>query len=85
MLSAELETEQEQTEGIEKFIAKVRKLTKPKELTAEIVHEFIEKVVIHQSVKLDGKQRTQEIEIHYNGVGIVEDDTDTTKSKNNAA
>jgi len=86
-LTAELETEQEQTEGIEKFIAKVRKLTKPKELTAEIVHEFIEKVVIHQSVKLDGKQRTQQIEIHYNGVGIVEDDSDTTKpnSKENAA
>ena len=89
MLTTELETEQEQTEGIEKFVAKVRKLTKPKELTAEIVHEFIEKVVIHQSIKTDKNgdkiKRTQQIEIHYNGVGIVGDYTDTTKSKNNAA
>jgi len=80
-LTAELETEQEQTEGIEKFITKVRNLTEPKELTAELVNEFIEKIVIHQSVKSADKKRTQEIIIYYNGVGIIEDDTGTSKSK----
>jgi len=80
-LTAELEIEQEQTDGVEKFIAKVRNVTEPKELTPELVHEFIEKIVIHQSEKVSGKQRTQKIIIYYNGVGIIEDDTNTSKSK----
>jgi len=80
-LTIEVETAQDQTEGIEKFIAKVRNLTKPKELTPELVHEFIEKIVIYQSEKLPDKKRTQQIDIYYNGVGIIEDNPDTSKSK----
>jgi len=86
-LTAELEVEQEQTEGVEKFIAKVRNLTELKELTSELVNEFIEKIVIHQAEVSAEKQRTQQIDIYYNGVGIIEEDnSDTSKSpKENAA
>ena len=63
-------------------------MTQPQELTSELVHEFIEKIVIHQSVKSPDKKRTQQIDIYYNGVGIIEEDSSDTskfKSKKNAA
>ena len=41
------------------------------ELSAEIVQEFIQKIVIHQKVKIDGV-KTQQVDIYYNGVGHIE-------------
>ena len=41
-----------------------------KELTPELVHEFIEKIVVHAPKYLDGK-RYQLIDIYFYGVGIV--------------
>jgi len=46
-----------------------------------LVHEFIEKIIIYQSEKLSDKKRTQQIDIYYNGVGIIEDNPDTSKLK----
>lgn len=42
----------------------MRKYTEISELTPEIMHEFIEKIVVHEPEKIDGK-RTQRIEIFY--------------------
>ena len=53
---------------------KVRKITDLKELTPELVHEFIEKIVVFQPKYVDG-QRVQVIDIYFNGVGIVEEMT----------
>ena len=55
---------------VQTFVEKVKKQTTPTELTSELVHEFIEKILVHKPEKINGK-RYQEIEIHYNGVGIV--------------
>ena len=41
-----------------------------KELTAELVKEFIEKIVVLKPVYIDGK-RHQSVDIYYNGVGII--------------
>ena len=35
----------------------------------EIVHEFIEKIVVSKSEKVDG-QRYQRVDIHYNTIGL---------------
>ena len=51
-----------------KFIDLVRKYLHITELTPQILNEFIDKVTVHQAVKVDGKRR-QDIEVYFNGVG----------------
>lgn len=75
-LKEELSKAQEATENAEKFMKVVRKHTSFEELTPTLLREFVEKIVIHESVALDGKRRgklrRQEIEIYYSFVGKVE-------------
>lgn len=52
----------------EKFLKLVRKHTDIKELTAEILREFVEKVYVYQSERVDGK-KVQRIKIIYNCIG----------------
>ena len=52
------------------FISNVKKYTEITELTPEILNELIEKILIHQSKKVNGK-KVQEIDIYYRGVGII--------------
>ena len=69
-LKAFLSTETDKTDNLQKFIAKVKKVTSPTELTPELVNEFIEKIVVSSPHYLDGK-RYQLIDIQYKGVGII--------------
>ena len=75
-LQEELSKAQEATENAEKFMKVVRKHTSFEELTPTLLREFVEKIVIHESVAFDrkrrGKLRRQEIEIYYSFVGKVE-------------
>ena len=75
-LREELSKAQEATENAEKFMNVVRRHTTIEELTPTLLREFVEKIVIHESVALDGKRRgklrRQEIEIYYSFVGKVE-------------
>lgn len=54
------------------FIKKVKAMSKPTELTAELVNDFIEKIVVSKPVYIEGK-RHQTIDIYYNGVGMIEE------------
>lgn len=65
-----LEHETDKSDSLQRFIDKVKHVTQLTELTPEIVHEFIEKVVISKPEYIDGK-RHQSLEIYYNGMGIV--------------
>lgn len=65
-----LETETDKTESLQKFIVKVKKITELKELTPELIHEFIDKIIVYAPRYLDGK-RVQLMDIYYNGVGIL--------------
>ena len=75
-LQEELSKATEATENAEKFMKVVRGHTSFEELTPTLLREFVEKIVIHESVALDGKRRgklrRQEIEIYYSFVGKVE-------------
>ena len=75
-LREELSKVQEATENAEKFMNVVRRHTTIEELTPTLLREFVEKIVVHESVALDGKRRgklrRQEIEIYYSFVGKVE-------------
>ncbi|MBR3436380.1 MAG: DUF4368 domain-containing protein [Lachnospiraceae bacterium] len=65
-----LETETDKTENMQKFVEKVKRLTEIKELTPELIHEFIDRIVVHAPRYLDGK-RHQLIDIYYSSVGII--------------
>lgn len=69
-LSKDIENTEKKDTDVTRFISNVKKYTEITHLTAEILNELIEKIVIHQQEKIDGK-KTQEIDIYYRGVGII--------------
>ena len=69
MLETELETTTDKADDLQKFIQRARQVTRLTELTPELVHEFIEKIVVYQPEKLDGKRR-QRVDIYYNTIGL---------------
>lgn len=60
--------EKENSVNVDRFLALVRKYTDVKELTAEIIREFVEKIYVHQSERIDG-QKVQRIRIVWNCIG----------------
>jgi hypothetical protein len=71
-LEALLEEEKNGRDNARRFLKLVKKYTDISELTAEIVRVFIDRIVIHQFVGY-GKNRTQEIDIYYNFIGLLKD------------
>ena len=69
-MQAFLETETDKTENLQRFLDKVKKLTEIKELTPELIHEFIDRIVVYAPKYLDGK-RYQVVDVCYSGVGIL--------------
>ena len=65
-----LETETDKTENLQRFIAKVKLLTEIKELTPELIHEFMDRIVVYAPKYLNGK-RYQVVNGYYSGVGIL--------------
>lgn len=63
-LTAYIETAEQKSSDVTAFIQAVQKYERITELTPEIMHELIEKIVVHAPDKSSG-HRTQEIEIHY--------------------
>ena len=52
----------------DKFIEIVKRHTNFDELTPTMIHEFIEKIIVHEAVKDDG-ERTQRVDIYLNFIG----------------
>lgn len=69
-LETDLQNAKEQDGKISVFLKTVRKYKKITKLTSEILHEFIEKIIVHQCKVVDGR-RQQKIEIVYNCVGCI--------------
>lgn len=63
------EGEQERYD-LNQFLKNVRKYTDPETLTAEMVNELIDKIIVHAPDKSSG-HRKQKIEIYYKAVGII--------------
>jgi hypothetical protein len=53
------------------FLAIVKRYTRMKKLTPEILREFVDKIVVHQRQKVGGVDE-QKVEIFYNCVGKIE-------------
>ena len=52
------------------FLTAVKKYTRMKKLTPEILREFVDKIIVHHRQRVDGVYE-QKIEIFYNCVGTV--------------
>ena len=68
-MEARLDATTDKAADLQRFIEQARQVTRLTELTPEIVHEFIDKIVVSKSEKVDG-QRYQRVDIHYNTVGL---------------
>ena len=60
--------QQEEKQSV-RFLSIVKKYTHLTELTPEILHEFVDRIIVHAPDKSSGR-RLQKIEIVYNHVGI---------------
>lgn len=74
VLRKELSTAKEEADNVTKFMRLIKRYTEITELTPEIVREFIQKVIVHQAEKVNGKRR-QAVEIIYNCVGVIPNPT----------
>lgn len=70
ILRQELSKAKEQSDNVTRFMRSIRKYTEIAELTPEIVREFVQKVVVYQAEKINGR-RTQRIDLYFNGVGQI--------------
>jgi hypothetical protein len=56
---------------VDKFIELAKRHTEFNELSASVLNEFIEKIIVHEAVKINGK-REQQIDIYLNYIGKFE-------------
>ena len=61
-------TEQESSVNVERFLDLVRKYTDIRELNAELIREFVEKILVFKAERIDGR-RVQRIRIVWNCIG----------------
>ena len=64
-----METATDKANELQNIMARQSNLTRLTELTPEIVHEFIEKIMVSQADKVDGKRHLQ-VHIYYNPIGL---------------
>ena len=76
-LSQEIDNATERSADVKRFVALVRKYTAITELTYENVHEFVDRILIHE---LDKETNTRKIEIFYSFVGRVDTGDKPTES-----
>jgi hypothetical protein len=71
VLKNAIDTAKENSLNTDRFLALVKKYTEITELDAEIIREFIDKIIVFKAEKVDGR-RTQRIQIFYNCIGVID-------------
>ncbi len=84
-LKSGMTSEKESALGVDHFLTLVRKYTDIKELTAEIIREFVEKIYVYRAERIDGR-RVKRIKIVYNCIGEFDPPvfTSTTEQEKSA-
>ena len=70
-LSVIVEAAEVQAVNVKSFLKIVKKYTEPTELTPQLLHEFVEKIIVHEADKSIG-HRVQRIDVHYNFIGEID-------------
>lgn len=68
IIQNELQQEERKSVDVKRFLDVVKKYTDLTDLTPEILHEFVDRIIVHAPDKNSGR-RLQEIEIIYNHIG----------------
>ena len=71
LLQAELDSFNADSTRADRFIEIVKRHTDINELTPAMIHEFIERIVVHEADKSSG-ERKQDVDIHLNFIGKFE-------------
>ncbi len=69
-LTDDIERMEDEALNVDRFLDTVRRYTEIEELTPAIVHEFIDRIIVHEAEQARGN-RSQKIEIIYNNVGML--------------
>lgn len=73
LLREEIEAAESKSADVSRFLSIVKQYTEIPELTPFILHEFVDKIVIHNATDPHSKtNRRQEVDIYYKGIGILE-------------
>ena len=73
LIREEVEAAESKSADVSRFLSIVKQYTEIPELTPFILHEFVEKIVIHNATDPHSKtNRRQEVDIYYKGIGILE-------------
>lgn len=73
LLRGDVESSEGQSANVDKFLAIVNRYTEIPELTPRILHEFVDKIIVHAATDPHSKvKRTQQIDIYYKGIGTLE-------------
>ena len=79
-LREQVEACEQQEANVKSFLKLVKSYIEPEQLTPEILHMFVEKVVIHEPDKSNG-HRVQQIDIYYNFVGQLDMSVEVARSR----
>lgn len=71
-LKAKLYETKQASNDAEKWISYIKEAAYPTELTAPLLNTLIEKIVVHDAVKMEDGTKEQEIEIYYRFIGKIE-------------
>ena len=72
VLRGEIDAEEQKSANVERFLSVVERYTEIPELTPCILHEFAKKIVVYAASDPKDKNRTQEIDTYYKGIGTLE-------------
>ena len=59
--------------NVELFIEKAKRYTDITEVTSELLHLFIDKIVVGERTEKYSRTALQEIQIHYRYIGLLDD------------
>ena len=79
-LKSTIASENERSDNTDKFLALVKKHINTEELTAGLIREFVEKIFVYNTERVDGK-KVQRIKIIWNSIGAFEVPTTTYNEK----
>ncbi len=71
-ISESLNNDKTEQDNIRGFVSVAKKYTELTELSTEILHDFIQKIVVHAPDKSSGTRIVQ-IDIYYNFIGKIND------------
>ena len=69
-LQERIDSGEQERHDLQQFLKNVRRYTDPEELTAELLNDLVERIVVHAPDRSSG-QRKQKIEIYYRAAGII--------------